>query len=213
MNKTNVNKIELASPKKELLGDKNSEIDLNDYKYKLNNLIIENSSYRKQVKFFKEEMNKFKKILSKMKDNSDENNYKEIQQFLIGNNIELEEIIKQNVQIIEESNKDYNLVCTNFYDKFGENSELFQFENQIFLLTNLYEAKEREGLYLETFYNNIIKPNCKLALEYFDFDHNVIHQILHINLNDLIGSYASLSKQIINMKSKNESILSTIKVQ
>jgi len=191
------------------------EMNINEHKSQLNNLIIENSSYRRQIKFFREEVNKYKKILSLMIDNSEKENKLKITDFLELNNKELEEVINQNEQIIEDSNKEYNILCIDFEQKFGEsgvNNEISAFEDELFLLNNIFEAKEREILHLESFYQNIKKPKSGLAFEYYDIDKNIINQTLNINLNELRGSYASLSKQIINMKSKNESSLNMIKV-
>ena len=150
-----------------------------------------------------------------MIDNSEKENKLKITDFLELNNKELEEVINQNEQIIEDSNKEYNILCIDFEQKFGEsgvNNEISAFEDELFLLNNIFEAKEREILHLESFYQNIKKPKSGLAFEYYDIDKNIINQTLNINLNELRGSYASLSKQIINMKSKNESSLNMIKV-
>ena len=134
------------------------EMNINEHKSQLNNLIIENSSYRRQIKFFREEVNKYKKILSLMIDNSEKENKLKITDFLELNNKELEEVINQNEQIIEDSNKEYNILCIDFEQKFGEsgvNNEISAFEDELFRLNNIFEAKEREILHLESFYQNI----------------------------------------------------------
>ncbi len=193
--------------------NKKTEPDINEYKSQLNNLMIENSSYRHQINIFKEEVNKYKKIIFQMKDNCPDENRGVLIKFLSQNNVELEEVMRDLDKVIDEAEKDYTKVCIQFDNKYGDdNSETNQIENQLFLLNNLFFSKEREILYLETLYNSIAQPNINLAFEYYDIDPRIINQTLSINLNELRGSYASLSKQIINMKQKNEKTLNHIKV-
>ena len=142
-------------------------------------------------------------------------NQQQLSEFLKTSNLELEETLHQNQQIISDTSEEYNLLCIDFEEKFGVfagDGDIIQFENQLFILNNLFEAKEKEIIYLENFYNNITIKDTKLPFEYYDIQTSIINQTYNINLNELRGSYSSLSKQIINIKSKNESVLGKIKV-
>lgn len=189
-----------------------NDLSISELKAQLNYLIIDNSSYRNQIKLFKEEIRSHDLIISKLKSTNEEENKAILKKFLENNLESLEKTNNLLDKSIQDSMNYYNKAYEEYNSKFGEDSELYQFENKLFMLHYAFEEKENEIFYLEDLYNNLASGNLEDTFVYFNIDSNTINEVLKIELNEFRGRFGDISNKYNKTKQKNEQCLDTIKV-